>query len=93
MNKLSAEGHGWLGFDSDARPRGLVDLSIAHIDKFLAAARAHGKQNRGGIAAAIAARAGEAASDEMGRLGIVFTCSDGIAYLGDRPVGTMATLL
>jgi hypothetical protein len=93
MNELSAEGHGSLGFDRDTRPRGLIDLSIAHIDKFVAAIRAHGEQNRRGIAAAIAARAGEAGSDEMGHLGIVFTCSDGIAYLGDRPIGTLDTLL
>jgi hypothetical protein len=91
-NALAADGHGSIDFDPEARPRGLIDLSIPHIDKFVAAVRARGPDNGKGIAAAIAARAGEAGSDESGRLGIVFSCSDGFAYLGDKPIGALGTV-
>jgi hypothetical protein len=91
-NALAADGHGSIGFDPEARPRGLIDLSIPHIDKFVAAVRARGPDNGRGIAAAIATRAGEAGSDETGRLGIVFSCSDGHAWLGDRPIGPLGTV-
>src|SRR5258708_26677238 len=86
FNAFSADGHGAFGFDSDLRPRGLLDISIAHFNKFLATNR----KGSSGLAPALALHRG--GSDEEGRVNVVFTCSGGISYLGDQPIGTLGTL-
>jgi hypothetical protein len=94
LNELSADGHGTLAVDSDLRPKGLIDLHMQHLEKFLATARGRGPERHAdGIAAALAARAGEGGNDESGRPSVVFTCSGGITYLGNQPIGMLGTLL
>lgn len=89
FNQLSAVGHGSFGVDSGSRPRGLLDLRIGHLDRFLTAT---GRSYRHGLAAALDAVA-KKDTDEEGRRSVVFTCSDGITYLGDQPIGVLGTLL
>jgi len=83
---LDAMGQGGLRLDDAHRLSGLVDFKIAGMAQWLQ------REHRGALADALKARAGAAGGNEAGKMGVVLGSRDGIAYLGDAPVGTLAPL-
>ncbi len=81
-DRFDATGKGSLSLDANARPQGVLDFKIAHLQSVLGT-------NPKGIAKALADRAAKSGSDEMGRIGIVIGAKDGIIFAGDEPVGTL----
>jgi hypothetical protein len=92
--RLSAEplqldemmGHGAVGLDEAKRPSGLIDFKIARMPDWLA------RNHRGKFADALRERARQAGADGAGTMGVVLGAHDGIAYLGDQPIGTVGPL-
>jgi hypothetical protein len=94
LRDVAVSGHGSFGIDAEMRPRGILDLGIVNFARFVARARASGVDAGGkGLASALLKRAQESGSDESGRQGVVYTCSGGIDYIGDVPIGLLGTLL
>ncbi len=80
---LDLMGQGAVGLDAANRPVGLIDFKIAGLPDWLP------RNARGGFADALRRRAAQAGTNEAGKLGVVLGARDGIAYLGDAPVGTL----
>ncbi len=87
--KLDMTGQGALALDDLRRPKGLLDFKIMGVGDWLA----HDVAIKPGtIASALRDRAAKAGSDEAGRMGAVLGARNGIAYLGDEPVGEVSPL-
>lgn len=86
---LSVLGHGDVALDGSKRLIALMDFKIAGLPDWLAR---NANVRPGGIAAALRARAAAAGVNEAGKLGIVLATKDGIAYLGNEPVGMIEPL-
>ena len=83
---LDAMGQGGIALDEAHRLSGLVDFKLAGMAEWL-------RQNRSGMLAdALRARAAAAGGNDAGKMGIVLGVHDGIAYLGERPIGTVDRL-
>ncbi len=82
-------GLGTLALDGARRPQGLLDFKVTGMSAWLAR---NPPARPGGVAAALRDRAAKAGSDESGRMGAVLGARDGILYLGDEPIGTVAPL-
>ena len=83
---LDLMGQGRIGLDDAHRPAGLIDFKIAGIPEWLR------REPKGAFADALRARAAAAGGNEAGKLGVVLGARDGIAYLGDAPLGPVAPL-
>ncbi|HWA92632.1 MAG TPA: DUF2125 domain-containing protein [Rhizomicrobium sp.] len=83
---LEAMGQGNLRFDEANRPSGLIDFKIAGMPEWLR------RDQRGILADALRARAAEAGTNDAGKLGIVLGAQNGIAYLGETPLGPVDPL-
>lgn len=83
---LDAMGQGSVRLDDAHRLSGLVDFKIAGMAEWLQ------RDRRGPLADALKGRANAAGGNEAGKMGVVLGSRDGIAYLGDAPVGTLAPL-
>lgn len=83
---LDAMGQGGIRLDEAHRLSGLIDFKIAGMAPWLR------REQRGALADALRARATAAGGNEAGKMGVVLGAHDGIAYLGDAPIGTVGPL-
>lgn len=90
---FDAMGKGALSLDDAHRPSGSVDFKFAGFARFVEHARAGGREGAGkAIATALLDRAAKAGSGDAGMMGAVIGIKDGIAYVGDEPVGMVGPL-
>lgn len=87
--RLDMSARGTVALDDLHRPQGLLDFKILGMADWLAR---NPPLRPSGVAAALRDRAAKAGSDAAGRMGAVLGARDGIVYLGDEPVATVAPL-
>lgn len=83
---LDMMGHGAMRLDEAHRLAGLIDFKIAGLPDWLA------RNYHGAFADALRSRAAAAGTNDAGKMGVVLGAQDGIAYLGDTPLGMVEPL-
>lgn len=83
---LQMTGTGNVELDEARRPAGLIDFKVAGMPDWLR------RDAQGAFADALRGRAAKAGDNESGKMGVVLGARDGIAYLGDAPVGLVEPL-